>query len=286
MKKTAFSLIEISVVLLVIALMAVAITKGSSLIRTGKVASAQSVTASSKVAQINGIAIWLETTTKDSIQSSERINYSAISYWQDISSQYNIAEQKNRLIIVPPDDGKVSYREDGISGLPSLQFTSSGYLTLADLSNGNSNLGSIFVVAMPTFSLSSKMTILDSSSSSSDSNAISISSSLFEIDSAASYVHSTNQFQEGNPYVIGVNVAKSNSRVFINDAVNGSSIAAGDINGFSGLTIGANKSGDNNFTGLISEVIIFDRILSDIERLKVMSYLAKKYSIRVEGAAF
>ncbi|MCE3255904.1 MAG: hypothetical protein K0R25_1398 [Rickettsiaceae bacterium] len=58
--KLAFSLIELSVVILVIGILVVGITKGMSIMRSAKLQSAQSLTQSSPVALIDGLKLWLE----------------------------------------------------------------------------------------------------------------------------------------------------------------------------------------------------------------------------------
>ena len=76
-----------------------------------------------------------------------------------------------------------------------------------------------------------------------------------------------------------------NSQLFLNDVDSSVTTSTTGIIGFNGLAVGTNRNGANNFTGLISEIIIYDRLLTSDERRLIMSYLAKKYKIRVEGAS-
>ena len=284
MKKTAFSLIELSVILLVIGVLAAIISKGGSLIYSARISSAQSTTSSSKVSQIDGLVVWYETVMDDSLSSDSRLDNKAVTYWQDISSQLNIAEEKNRLI--GPDDNdpsivKIAYRKEGINDLPSLQFTSSGNFVLTSLAGGVSNLGTVFAVLSPTLPLSGSMTFLDSANS--NDNALSLRSSSFLFESGGSY-SIANSFQSGEVYVVGLNMS-DDVKLFVNNVDSVGSNTGSVINGFDGLMVGTDRGGADNFTGLISEIIIFDRILNVEERRRIMSYLAKKYSVRVEGAA-
>lgn len=222
----------------------------------------------------------------DSLSSDSRLDNKAVTYWQDISSQLNIAEEKNRLIgpnnVNNVNNVKIAYRKEGINDLPSLQFTSSGNFVLTSLVGGISNLGTVFAVLSPTLSLSGSMTFLDSANN--NDNALTLQSSSFLFESGGGY-SIANSFKSGEVYVIGLNMS-DNVKLFVNnvDAIgsNNSSV----INGFDGLMVGTDRGGADNFTGLISEIIIFDRVLNVEERRRIMSYLAKKYSVRVEGAAF
>ena len=282
MNKKAFSLVELSLVLLVIGLLAVAFTKGSSLIDSARISSARSLSTSSGVNEIDGISAWYETTLKDSVASEDRVNNNPVAYWQDVSSQYNIAQGLNQL--VGPDDSSLVYRSDGIGKLPSMQFTSSGKFSLTSLASGGSNLMTIFVVLSPTLSLSgSKMTFLDSVNTSVD-NAISLNSSSLGIDSGGSNFTLSASFAASEKYVMAVYLSQD-SKLFVNDVDSSTTSATTGVTGFDGLRIGTDRNGANNFTGLMSEVIIYDRLLTGDERRLVMSYLAKKYKIRVEGAS-
>jgi hypothetical protein len=55
------------------------------------------------------------------------------------------------------------------------------------------------------------------------------------------------------------------------------------ISTMDGLTIGTDRVGSYPFTGLVSEVIIYNRPLETQERKDVMNYLSQKYGIAVNG---
>ncbi len=278
-KKSAFSLIELAVVLVVIGILTVAITKGSSLIKSARISSAKSLTTSAKINEIDGLAAWYETVLPDSLDGEDRIHNEPVAYWQDVSSQYNISQSLQRLTRTA--SSSVVYTDEGIGGLPSIQFTASGNFTLTELQDGASNIGTVFAVVSPTLSFSGvTMTFIDAYDT--KDNALSIKETAFVIDSGTSGSVSYS-FSVGREYVIGINL-KGTADVYVND-VDATGTDSITVNGFNGLTVGTNRSGLNKFTGLISEIIIFNRILNESERRHVMSYLGKKYKIRVEGAA-
>lgn len=282
MKRKAFSLIELSVIFIVIGLLSVAITKGGALLHSARISSAKSTTSSAKIAEIEGLSVWFDTVSDGAIDESSKIDNKPVSYWQDISSPYNIRESINRVYHL---DSKIVYHRDGISNLPSLQFKSSGYF-VSPLNggerwvSGKSDRATVFMVFSPTLPVSSKMTILDSRAVL--NNTLSINSTQFEIESNNN-VNLSYNFNEGESYIVGVSLS-SKARLFVNNVDESDSSNNLDFSGFDGLTIGTDLGGADNFTGLISEIIIFDRVLKVEERRSVMSYLSKKYSIRVEGA--
>src|SRR3989338_4748152 len=159
MKKRAFSLLELSVVLLVIGLITAGIMKGISVVRTGRISAARSLTVNSKINEIPGMVSWYETRMNESFDKDETVDNSQTTNWYDISPE-SIAERRNALTAVASDN--VVYRATGINSLPSIQFTGSGTLTLSSFFQGSSNRFTIFVVFQPTITVSGTyMTLLD-----------------------------------------------------------------------------------------------------------------------------
>ena len=280
MKKSAFSLLELSVVLLVIGLITVGIMKGVSIVRQSRLMAARDLTVNSKINEISGMVAWYETTMSESFDSNEAIDNAQISKWKDISPE-SVSEQRNQLTKSANDD--VVYRSLGINSLPSVQFTSSGAITLADFFQGQHERFTIFTVFQPTIALnSSYLTILDSYAGASQNYAIGINNSNLRIVDATSYTtpHSLSQTQTG---IICASFNGASSKIFINNT----SLEAGSFSSSSrldGLTLGADEGISNAFTGFISEIIIYNRVLNENERKSIMGYLGQKYNIKVVGA--
>lgn len=64
-KKQAFSLIELSIVILIIGILVAGVTQSSRLVRQIKLYSAQSITRSSDINSIGEMVFWAETTLKN-----------------------------------------------------------------------------------------------------------------------------------------------------------------------------------------------------------------------------
>jgi len=272
-QNSAFSLIELSVVLIIISVLVAGVMQSTSLVNLARLMNARSYTSKSPVPSIGGLVAWYETSSKNSFKAVDNAaDNSEISDWYDINPA-SLPEKKNTLVA-----NSVIYKTDGINKIPSLQFTSAN-ANLDSFFQGTSAQYTIFLVFRPT---STSGTILDSDTSGA-TNSISIAANALNLN-AGSSADIANTFIASTNYITAVYFNRAVSEAYVNDAVNiaGSAINSG-TNQLDGLTIGSNKSGTNNFSGLISEVIIFNRPLKFQERKDVMSYLSKKYSITVAG---
>ena len=61
-KSLAFSLIELSIVILIIGILIAGVTQGSRLVRESRVKTAQTLTQSSDVSSIKDLVLWLDAT--------------------------------------------------------------------------------------------------------------------------------------------------------------------------------------------------------------------------------
>lgn len=89
MKKTkvarAFSLMEVSIVIVVIGILVAGVNQGLGLFYKTKIKSAQALTKGSRVNNIKGLIVWYEPTLDESFISSETNNGSTISQWNDVN---------------------------------------------------------------------------------------------------------------------------------------------------------------------------------------------------------
>lgn len=79
----AFSLIEISMVILIIGILIAGVATANSLIAKSRISSAQTLTISSPINSIKDTALWLESSTDTSFVASETSNNNALSTWYD-----------------------------------------------------------------------------------------------------------------------------------------------------------------------------------------------------------
>ena len=83
----AFSLIELSIVILIIGILVAGVTQSSRLLKQMRLATIKNLTLNSPVSSIKDLAVWLESTMDQSFLDSEENTGSAISVWNDLNPQ-------------------------------------------------------------------------------------------------------------------------------------------------------------------------------------------------------
>jgi prepilin-type N-terminal cleavage/methylation domain-containing protein len=116
MKKRAFSLIELSIVILIVGIIVAGVTQSSSLVRKMKLSTARSLTKSSPVAGINNLLLWLEATSEESFVSSIN-DQDPVALWNDINPQQTIKSNASSSNL----SRRPKYFASGINGLPSVK---------------------------------------------------------------------------------------------------------------------------------------------------------------------
>ena len=134
-KHQAFSLIELSIVILIIGILVAGVTQSSRLVSQFRLTSAKNITQSSPVPTIKDLALWFDAVNEKGFDS--QISEGAgIAYWQDTNpmntTQLRISQSN------PPD--QPLYATNGINGLPSVKF------------NANSNNSRLMSYGMGTIS--------------------------------------------------------------------------------------------------------------------------------------
>lgn len=135
--KKAFSLIELSIVLLIVGVIVAGVTQSSRLVSAFRISSAKTITTASPVVSTKNLLFWYETSSDASFLSSEAENLTVITQWNDINPQstgkFNAyAGQKTNASAITYNlassstSGNTSgptYIKDGINGIPTLRFT-------------------------------------------------------------------------------------------------------------------------------------------------------------------
>ncbi len=279
----AFSLIETAVVLVIVAIIIVAAISSAKLIFSSKLSGAQSLTKSSSVNGINGLLMWFEPVMKESFADGEAVDNNPISIWKDINTQSSYKNNVSRTA-----DSNVKYVMDGINGLPSISFSGT------NLVNNVGLVGSYISTSTKGFTffiVSKSDDILSAQERRAFYNG--------GFDSGFSYLKdATNARGIGSSAVLAsgaitgvaeiITVKYSAEQAQITSYFNGikivdnASLTLSTCSSSCALVIGNSVVGSNlPWKGLISEIIIFDGVLSDVKRQDVEKYLGKKYGIRI-----
>jgi len=277
---SAFSLIELAIVILIIGILILGISQGYNLVRSAQISNARGITSKSPVSSYEDLLIWYETSLRNSLLDAETKDTGQLTKWKDISPS-SILVGNN--IASTTATNNISYLASGINKIPSVKFSGSGSkFSLSNFVQGASSQTTIFIVFRPTYSPSATYsTIFDNASSSTYSISINNSSVQLNNGISANYTYS---FALNRDYILGCYFNRSNSQVFVNTITGVTSATAlTGTNSLIGASIGNSFAGDSSFNGLISEVIVFNRIIKESERKEIFYYLGKKYKIDVIG---
>ncbi len=285
-KKQAFTMLELSVVLIIIATLMIFVTLGNNLVKVTDLANARYLTKTSPVKDIEGLVAWYETTLPESLKMEETIDGSKISTWYDINPNL-AAEQKNNLTKIQNNSTK--FVKNGINKLPSIFFQgqSEQRMILDSFSQGSLSQRSIFIVTKPFLASGGSIIASSNDSDTTESLVYFESSNSIKLRAAPydtiAVTYSPTNILVNNDYILNINFNKAKSRIYINNAtekVGGVDKDPGD-NDMHGISLGSKANNKTFYKGLISELIIFNRPLKEIERKSVMKYLSKKYDIKV-----
>lgn len=290
LKAKAFSLIELSIVILVIGIIIAGVIQSSRLVRVMRLASARSLTSSSDVNSIPNLVTWLETTKEESLKESEEEDGLTINNWYDINPQKSLKNNAQQLS--PTANLHPTYLSNCINGLPCLKFNGATSFMNTTQVLGSTTGMSIFVVMKlssvgATDNTTASIIATSGWTTGYDFNFRAYSNNRVgnQLAGAVGDSYSSTSMSFGQPSVAAVIDSGTTSTSYLNK-VGGTpvSIAAAGITKFlSLLEIGAFSGTGTRvryLDGHISEIIIFDRALSTDERQSVENYLYKKWGIK------
>jgi prepilin-type N-terminal cleavage/methylation domain-containing protein len=310
-KNKAFSLVELSVVILIIGILVAGVTQSGRLIRQIKLSTARSVTASSDVASIRDVTAWFEASTEGVFTDINNVtdveNKATVKIWRDINPQKPVGD---RPILTNDASGtQPTYISNGINGIPSVYFNTDDFIystnipTLPLLTKDKTySMFAVFRADLDKVQRKSIITQIGSGTTLADNQYVSIgfigsASNNGKPGFITNATENNNWIQDSRindqtDYIVGVladltgTVAQSSVKLFVNSLTAVSNLPVGGSYATTNIesarfSIGGSAAGSpaDFFTGMISEVIVFDRKLKDEEAESVMKYLRKKYNI-------
>jgi prepilin-type N-terminal cleavage/methylation domain-containing protein len=278
----AFSLIELSIVILVIGVLIAGVISGSKLIDKSRLKVAQNLTRNSPVAGIEDLMVWYETSLDESLEEdldAANSNITLVTTWYDSNPQ-TTSKLNATNTISPPYYAYFfpKFVESDIRGIPVVNFKSGNdYIKF----NVNDLIGSdltMFIVSKNNNS-SNDAVFLSSPSLVFAVGFITNFRVLFNSNSVVS--KDLSAIVNIGHYLIHTVQRNHNSSNNVNYWVNGGN-DADDTRTATGVGINDSEmrigaAGDVN----IAEIIIFNRDLKSKERQSVESYLSQKYGIEI-----
>lgn len=299
LRKNAFSLIELSMVILIIGIIVAGLTNYSRLLKEIKLTGARSMTASSVVPAIPNLVVWFETSLEKSFDTT-LITGNKVTAWNNINP---LSSDKYQFVSTNPTY-QPTYTESGINGLPSIIFNNSHMFlynfkiganytffyvfqasTIHPSSSGIINIGDFsqagliyFEIQQPVaayLGLNRRMRALHRASSGSPEND-NYANSVGIVNDKKDYIYAyirNNQTNKAKFYSNGVE--------YTDPAYSLASVPAltsANLTIFIGNLLPTNLA--RPFLGMLSELIIYDKILTTEELNEVTGYLLKKYRIK------
>lgn len=285
-KIKAFSLVELSIVIVIVGILIAGISNGSDIVAKTRLNGARSLTQSSPTASTAGLVAWYETTLEKSFLKSEAKNNSSISTWYDIGTQATTVNNATQT----SSANKPLYISKAYNSLPMARFDGGDYFSLPDgtVPYGDRSY-TVFVVSKTSSNCNCGFLGSGTYGTTNYANAFRYFQygSSTTLTSMKNYwwsndLNSTSGSIKLNSFYIFTfkydnTVAKT---FYINGTQNSYLAGTGRKSSISNNTIGVTNSSEY-MIGDIGEIIIFERSLKDEERKLIEQYLSKKWGIKL-----
>lgn len=280
----AFSLIETSIVLLIIGILVAGVTQGSRLIRASKLQTAQNLTTNSPVTGIPNLSAWWETSLESSFLAAEAVDTTSISTWYDNNVQ---SSYKNNFVQATADNQPKFYENIFNGAIPAIRFDGTNDFMTFDGSPLIGTPYTIFIVEQRRVANAGIMTILGGT----DNGTVNGNMHLgYRSNTTITHAQFTNDidytisaFASIVPRIHTFWMSKtSGKKYYLNGGTTADAASSGQtatMVSYTGSSIG--RSVWLYYNGDVAEVIIFTRSLKDEERQSIETYLSKKYGIGI-----
>ena len=308
--KKAFSLIELSIVILIIGILVAGVMQSSRLVSAMKLSSARSMTMNSPVPAIKDIYAWYDAIMEKSFIESEMADGLQVSTWYDLNP-FTISDKIQ--LIQADTTRKPIYQSNSINGFPGIYFNGAyffksqtnvspifaqGSATLFMVFNPDDVAGQKFMFMHPIQNCAKNAEI--------GIGVANIASGNFGVHAGCGIgtITNGNLIVRKEPTIISMVFLKSpltagtlaNIKIYKNGGseqilVGSSGSYTQSMGGAYGSTLSPLLIGirdDNNnggynsgFIGKMGEIILFSRSLSDDERKDIEKYLGKKWAIKL-----
>ncbi len=318
--KKAFSLIELSIVILIIGIIIAGITQSTRIMDQHRLSSARSQTQSSPVNSMKDLLVWYESTLEESFVAKETDDYDnltaaektlgkgVISTWYDISASTGTRDNLTQSTA----GYKPQYLADCINDLPCINFDGTDDL----LSFAGTKISEIAASNYTIFIVNKKTDTGDAVKIMLGSSASETLHIGYKDNDEISWGHVASNYSTNNPASVALEDNKPTLHVFVNEVIGGfdtdtpannyfyyangdtasetlvevsngvSNAVATGLASYASQTVGYGLFAGTGYyyTGAIGEIIIFKRALKADERDSVEDYLIKKWRISPDNS--
>jgi hypothetical protein len=277
-QKKAFSLLEISAILIVIYILITMVITSTDILSAARLNNARNITKSSIVNEITGVTLWLDSTSVKSFDDEDIEDGDEIENWNDIKQSIS-----SSYVATSPTTKRPLYDEDAINKLPGVKFDGSDdYMQIANFkANGYFTL---FVAGKFTIGSGNNTFFIEHGSNSSLIDGFHFygyGASPTRVRRSSIITAANNVAWFGSDAAIavlkhdGVGLSyKKNDDVYVNiSSTINNSITTNTLN------IGSRNGSSIFSNGSFGEIIMYDRALSDSEVDDIVEYLNDKWEI-------
>jgi len=276
----SFSLIELSIVLIIIGLLITGVVGSKILMKKARLSGARLLTLSSPIPQIEDLVYWLEPVLDGAFQD---VNGATVEWGGKVNTWVNKAGFSGKMsanATQTTDSLRPIALEEGVNKLPVLSFTNASLI----LNNSPkfTNEFTLFFVGTQT-TTSTQVYLMGGSGWGASPALLSNSTTAFTwYNPNESEVISTTA-SSGLHAIALRRKDKEDLDIFFDGALavskQASTADANDFEGDSLVSIGSEDGIICNYVGEIAEIAIYDRFLTDDEILKIQNYFMQKYKI-------
>lgn len=282
----AFSLIELSVVILIIGILVAGVTSSSRLVKRMKILTAQNLTTSAPVSTIKDLIFWYETSLEKSFNDNEKQDNSFLTAWYDISPQ-NV--DKVNIFAPASVNNQPKFSDNIINGLPGVRFDGDDYFPINGSIFVNNNFTIIFVErknSTGSFCFIPWNPPWGGSCWYNECLHICYrSDNQFTFDFYASSTEYISNDLTGIKNRIHTMIFDRSfgKKYWLNGGLNPDAVQTYAMSTWATVPLLLARSSylGYSYNGYFAEIIFFNRGIKDEERMAIESYLSKKYSIPI-----
>ena len=281
--KKAFSLIELSVVILIIGILVAGVTQSSRLVTKMRLQTAQNITNSSPIPSIKDLVFWFETSLDSSFNDSEEQNNASITTWYDNTKQSSI---KTNISSPASATNQPKYIENAFGAIPSVKFDGDDYFSF----DGNLFVNTDFTMFIVERKISTVDTWFLSASGAScgtneclhigyrNNNWLTLAFYYNDLECNGASISACAPLANSQIRIHTFYFSKSVGRKYwlnggVNPEVSDSVLSA--VNSPKTNRIGSSYNGE------MAEIILFNRALKNEERQSIEDYLSRKYAVKI-----
>lgn len=281
----AFSLIEVSIVLLIIGVLIAATISAKALIKNSRIASAQAKTRSAPINSIPNATIWLESSLESSFSASEAEDGTPLTGWNDIKSS------SSQDVNDASGGGTAPTYSNTINSIQAVKFdsTKNTFLNINGANLNNSDY-TIFILEKrqssgSNYFLGDPETLSGGSSAANEDETLVLGYSdggtvIHSQGGTNSYTSSVDAYSSSNenPRIFTfIQNSSTGKKTYINGYLAGEDADTSKLTNITTLSLG------KGYTGEIGEFVVFNRALKNEERQSTEKYLQEKWRMSINS---